>query len=400
MRHMEARQAIQNEAMRCRLLLDSLVDQAIFWVDSRGMVVEWNAGATTLFGYRRDGILGRDQSILYFEDDRRNGLPDSLQRNAARDGVNRHSGQFRHEAGHGIEAEQTLRPVYSDDGSFIGYSALVQARCPDANGCTDFQRVLMERVETLGQLTGGIAHDFNNVLTAVLGNLDLLQTRLPTDDPRLARLVKNARSGAHQGAALVKQLSAIGRRRRSVAEDLAIGDLVRDIVELIRTAVPDCISLSVAIAPDLPLVRGDRCQLEAAILNLVFNARDAITDEGAIEIRASAQASPPEEADDRGAGRQVFVALCVRDSGRGMDADTLRRAGEPFFTTKRPGRGTGLGLATTRDFVEASEGHFRIKSQPGQGTTVTLWLPVSPSAGEGSAMPVNEAASVAPSDAA
>ena len=83
-----------------------------------------------------------------------------------------------------------------------------------------------------------------------------------------------------------------------------------------------------------------------------------------------------------------------------MDADTLRRAGEPFFTTKRPGRGTGLGLATTRDFVEASEGHFRIKSQPGQGTTVTLWLPVSPSAGEGSAMPVNEAASVAPSDAA
>ncbi|MCK5931728.1 MAG: PAS domain-containing protein [Fulvimarina manganoxydans] len=375
--------------MRYRLLLDSLVDQAIFWVDSRGTVVEWSAGATTLFGYGRDGMLGQDQSILYFEDDRRNGLPDSFLQSAARDGVHRHSGQFRHECGRGIEAEQTLRPVYSADGDFIGYSVVVQARCPDANGCTDFQKVLMERVETLGQLTGGIAHDFNNVLTAVLGNLDLLQTKLPADDLRLARLVKNARSDAHQGAALVKQLSAIGRRRRSIAEDLAIGDLVSDIVELIRTAVPDCISLSVDIAPNLPLVRGDRCQLEAAILNLIFNARDAITEDGSIEIRASEQDLPPDTAGHPLADRHAFVALCVRDTGRGMDAETLRRAGEPFFTTKRPGRGTGLGLATTRDFVEGSDGHFRIDSQPGQGTSVMLWLPVAGSAHERSATSIH-----------
>ncbi|WP_244556881.1 sensor histidine kinase [Fulvimarina manganoxydans] len=247
----------------------------------------------------------------------------------------------------------------------------------------------MERVETLGQLTGGIAHDFNNVLTAVLGNLDLLQTKLPADDLRLARLVKNARSGAHQGAALVKQLSAIGRRRRSIAEDLAIGDLVSDIVELIRTAVPDCISLSVDIAPNLPLVRGDRCQLEAAILNLIFNARDAITEDGSIEIRASEQDLPPDTAGHPLVDRHAFVALCVRDTGRGMDAETLRRAGEPFFTTKRLGRGTGLGLATTRDFVEGSDGHFRIDSQPGQGTSVMLWLPVAGSAHERSATSIH-----------
>jgi len=235
----------------------------------------------------------------------------------------------------------------------------------------------MQKLESLGQLTGGVAHDFNNLLMVILGNLQLLRKRLP-EEPRLLRLVDGAMQGADRGATLTKRMLAFARRQELRPETVDVPRLVDGMEEMLRRTLGPGIQIVTAYRPDLPPIRIDPSQLELALLNLMLNARDAMPYGGRLVIGGhcvAADTSSPKELSD---GR--YVCLTVSDTGAGMDEATLKRAAEPFFTTKGAGKGTGLGLSMVHGLAAQSGGAMRITSQPGDGTTVELWLPLSDAA--------------------
>ena len=234
-----------------------------------------------------------------------------------------------------------------------------------------------QKMETIGQLTGGVAHDFNNLLMAVMGNLDLLRKRIP-DDPRLHRLIDGALQGAERGASLTQRLLAFARQQdlRAVAVDLRA--LVRGMGDLLERSLGPRVALRLDIPVDLPPARIDANQLELAILNLAINARDAMADGGAIDIRVAkcrVSGDPALKSGD-------YLKLSVIDDGKGMTPEILKRAIEPFFSSKPLGKGTGLGLSMVHGLAVQLGGALQLSSTVGQGTTAALLLPVATAAPE------------------
>jgi len=221
-------------------------------------------------------------------------------------------------------------------------------------------------------LTGGIAHDFNNLLMAVLGNLDLLRKHV-SDDPRTTRLINGALQGAQRGAALTQRLLAFARRQDLKVEPRSLTDLVRGAADLIDRSVGTEIELRLDLPDDLPLALVDANQIELAVLNLVVNARDAMPHGGVLGIVVDHLEVPA--ATDLPAGH--YVRLVVTDTGHGMDAKTLQRATEPFFSTKERGKGTGLGLSMVHGLAVQLNGALRLTSEVGLGTKAELWLPAT-----------------------
>jgi CheY-like chemotaxis protein len=232
----------------------------------------------------------------------------------------------------------------------------------------------MQKVESLGQLTGGVAHDFNNLLMAVLGNLDLLRKYIG-DDPKIRRLIDGAIQGAERGATLTKRMLAFARRQELKPETVNVPVLVDSIVEMLRRSLGPGVQISTDFVVGVPATRVDPNQLELALLNLALNARDAMPLGGQLTISAHRERIAAGEVPRLRPGE--YVCITERDTGHGMNEATLKRATEPFFTTKGAGRGTGLGLSMVDGLVAQSGGAMRITSQLGAGTTVELWLPVS-----------------------
>jgi signal transduction histidine kinase len=231
-----------------------------------------------------------------------------------------------------------------------------------------------QKMEAVGQLTGGIAHDFNNLLTAIIGSLDLMR-KDTAQNPRVQTLTEIALQAAHRGALLVSQLLAFGRRQSLQPQSLRIDQAVEGIKLLIGRAAGEEIKLETTIASDLWPCYADKAQLDSAILNLAFNAHDAMPEGGTLAIAAA------NEHLDAGRARTLdimegdYVRIALSDSGVGMPPETAARAFEPFFTTKRVGKGSGLGLSQVYGFAKQSGGTATIDSHPGKGTTVAMLLP-------------------------
>jgi signal transduction histidine kinase/ActR/RegA family two-component response regulator len=230
----------------------------------------------------------------------------------------------------------------------------------------------MQKLESLGQLTGGLAHDFNNLLMAILGNLDLLAKKLP-GEPALKRLVDGAIRSAERGAALTKRMLAFARRQELAPEPVDVARLIKSMAEMLQRSIGPAIDITMEFADRLALIRVDPNQLELALLNLALNARDAMPQGGRLTFGAERRKL---DAPAHGIKPGDYVCVTVSDTGTGMDEATLKRAAEPFFTTKEVGKGTGLGLSMVYGLAAQSEGGTRISSQLGVGTTVELWLPV------------------------
>jgi PAS domain S-box-containing protein len=226
-----------------------------------------------------------------------------------------------------------------------------------------------QRMEAFGQLTGGIAHDFNNLLTIVLGNLEFLDARLKEEEERA--LLHRATDAAQMGARLTSRLLSFARRRRLAPTVLNLNDLMLGIAELLKRSLGEQVTLSTVLAGGLWPTRTDPSEVENAVLNLAINARDAMPQGGTLLIET--RNVTVDEA-ETGLRAGDYVRISVTDSGTGMDAETLQRAFEPFFSTKE-GRGTGLGLSTIYGFAQQSGGHVAIRSALGAGTTVSLYLP-------------------------
>lgn len=234
-----------------------------------------------------------------------------------------------------------------------------------------------QKMEAVGQLTGGIAHDFNNLLTGIVGSLDLLKTRIGQGRlESLDRYIRAATTSANRAAALTHRLLAFARRQPLDPKSVDVNRLIMSMEDLLQRTTSEAIKLKIATSDDLPLTLCDPNQLESAILNLVINARDAMPEGGELIIETalahldSAYAATSQEITP---GR--YVTICVSDTGTGITPDVLAQVFDPFFTTKPIGEGTGLGLSMVYGFAKQSEGHVRISSEVGRGTTVTIYLP-------------------------
>ena len=247
-----------------------------------------------------------------------------------------------------------------------------------------------ERMQALGQLAGGIAHDFNNVLQGVEGAAALIERR-PGDEARVRRLARLAMESVERGASITRRLLAFGRRSDLRAEAVDVHALLGGLHEILGHTLGAAIAVQVKIEANVPPILADKGQLETALVNLATNARDAMPNGGRLTLLAENEVAPDCLA---GLAPGRYVRLSVADTGAGMDAGTLARAAEPFFTTKGPGAGTGLGLPMAKGFAEQSGGALRVESIPGNGTTISLWLPVA----AGSRIAIGEVQS--PADAA
>ncbi|MBA1279006.1 PAS domain S-box protein [Pseudomonas stutzeri] len=231
-----------------------------------------------------------------------------------------------------------------------------------------------QKMEAIGQLTGGLAHDFNNMLTGVLGGLDLIQRRIASGRVNdLGRYVDAATSSANRAAALTHRLLAFARRQSLDPQPVDVNQLVLSMEDMLRRTMAEHIQFETHLQPEPWLAYTDAHQLENALLNLVINARDAMSDGGRLTIQTGCvqirdtQPDSPEPGD--------YVTLSVADNGSGMPADVVAKAFDPFFTTKPIGQGTGLGLSMVYGFIKQTGGHVRIDSTPGHGTLITLFLP-------------------------
>ncbi len=238
-----------------------------------------------------------------------------------------------------------------------------------------------QKMEVVGQLTGGIAHDFNNLLTIIMGSLEMLQRGLPNADAKTLRRLEAAMDGGKRAAALTARLLAFARRQPLEPKPVEPNRLVAGMTDMLTRVLGEHITLDFAPGDGIWRVQADVNQLENSILNLAVNARDAMPDGGRLTIEtrnvhlASGDTRRHQDLDP---GQYVLIA--VTDTGTGMTAEVRQKVFEPFFTTKPPGRGTGLGLAQVYGFIRQSNGHVSIYSEPGEGTSVKIYLPRLPGA--------------------
>ncbi len=246
------------------------------------------------------------------------------------------------------------------------------------------------KMEAVGRLTGGIAHDFNNLLMVVTSGLEMIRRR-PEDHARVVKLADAGLEAAQRGARLTRQLLTFARRQSLRPETMNLNASLLDFEPLAHRAVGEAVAVSFVLHPALHPARVDPGEFEAAILNLVVNARDALPAQGGrLEVRTRNASLPvaPGSADTRPQAPAGHVVVSVSDNGTGMDEATRAQAFEPFFTTKEFGKGSGLGLSQVYGFARGAGGMVEIASAPGRGTTVEIWLPRAGEAGTGSATPL------------
>ncbi|HET7795806.1 MAG TPA: PAS domain S-box protein [Rhizobacter sp.] len=376
-----AEESLRRSQEQFRLLVQGVTDYAIYMLDTDGRVSSWNAGAERIKGYAPGEVIGQHFSRFYTPEDQAGGLPARALDAARRGGRYEAEGWRVRKDGSRFLANVVIDPIRDDAGDIIGFAKVtrdVTAKHEAQHALEQARELLFQsqKLDAIGQLTGGVAHDFNNLLMVIMSSLELLRRRIG-DDPKLIGILDNAVRGARRGASLTQRMLSFARRQDLKPVAIDVGGLVNGISELLRRSLGPNVTVDIPPQSATSPVLVDANQLELALLNLAVNARDAMPGGGVVTIQAAEEQVPGPGAPAKlEPGR--YVRLSVIDHGEGMDAATLARAAEPFFTTKGVGKGTGLGLSMVEGLASQSGGCFVLRSEPGAGTTAELWLPVAP----------------------
>ena len=372
-----AEEALRESERQFRLLVAGVTDYAIFRLDPNGIVSSWNAGAERIKGYKADEIIGHHFSRFFTDIDRGKGTPLRALYTATQEGRFEAEGWRVRKDGSLFWANAIIDAIRDENGNLIGFAKITRDVTERREAQLALQRsqeqlAQSHRMEALGQLTGGIAHDFNNLLMIVGGQAQILKRR--TTDPKDIRAIEAIEMAAASGERLTRQLLAFSRRQQLNPKTLDLREHLKACRELLLSSVGGVAQLEFELSGDLWAVEADPNELELALVNLVVNARDAMTAAGKITIaannvRLTRASDPPLEGE--------FVALAVTDTGSGIDPKVLPRIFEPFFTTKDVSKGTGLGLSQVYGFTHQSGGGIWAESVQGQGTTITMYLPRS-----------------------
>ena len=388
-----AEDRVRESEARFRALADSA--PALMWVSRPDGMREFvNRAYVEFAGVGYDEALALDWRTRILPED----LPAVLKAQAAGEASRKPftlEARYRRADGEWRWLKSFSQPRFGPDGGFTGFIGIAfdttDAKQAEAK-LTGLNELLEERVaaalaerdaaqaallqsqklEAIGQLTGGVAHDFNNLLTVIIGALDAVE-RHPDDARRRERMVGAALAAAKRGEKLTQHLLAFARRQPLKPEVCRIDRLIAESEGLLKRALGDAYAFHLRLGAGTRAARIDAGQFEAALLNLVVNARDATPPGGEVTIESRPVTIAARQGElEPGA----YLRVGVRDTGMGMDAATIARAVEPFFTTKAPGEGTGLGLSQVYGFARQSGGGVEIESQPGQGATVALLLPI------------------------
>ncbi|UGB44602.1 PAS domain S-box protein [Frateuria edaphi] len=339
-------------------------------MDATGIILAANE-ASDILGYRPDELIGRSAEAFVHPDDVAIHL--EAMSMAALDRFPPEEIRCLHKDG----SYRWLSWVKSADQGVLyasGRDVTQQKEQAQALAAAEEALRQSQKMEAVGQLTGGIAHDFNNMLAVVMGSLDLLKRRVG-DNPRAVRQIESATDAAGRAALLTKRLLAFSRQQALNPQPIDPNRLVGEMSELLRHSIGAGIRLHTTLADGLWPIRVDANQLENVLLNLAVNARDAMPDGGCLTIETGNVQLDKHYAAANGIRAGDYVLIAVTDNGSGMPPDVLARAFDPFFTTKEVGKGTGLGLSQVYGFVRQSGGHVKLYSEPGQGTTVRIYLP-------------------------
>ncbi len=369
-------QSVMPEA-RYEQLVQAVVDYAIYMLDPDGHVVSWNAGAQRIKGYRADEVIGKHFSLFFTAEDCAEGRPERLLRQAVEQGVAQDEGWRVRKDGTQFWALAALDVIRDEQGQIIGLAKVTRditdrrdsALQLDAMRAQLFQA---QKLEALGQLTGGLAHDFNNLLTIILSSARLAINS--QDSGRTRRMLEHILDAGQRGTQLTQQLLSFARYRQLSVTRIPPAEVAGSIRALAEHALPHDIELVEQIQAELPAIEVDAGQLQMVLLNMMFNARDAIGTVGRIDLVVDSVELAGEVEGLQGR----YVRFDVRDDGAGIDPQVLPRIFEPFFTTKPFGKGTGLGLSQAYGFARQSNGGIRVASQPGKGTCMSLYLPACP----------------------
>ena len=370
---------IPNASDILQAVIDATPD-AIFVKDLEGRYVLANQAAARFVGRTPDQVVGRQDFELYPEETARRFVQDDRAVLASGQAMS-FEGVATSQAG--TQAYLVTKGVYRDKtGKILGIYGISHditelRAAQDSLEQTRAALFRSQKMEAVGQLTGGIAHDFNNILMVILGNLELLRMGLPQADDATTELIDETLRATRHGQDLTGDLLAFSRRRQLNPQPVAINALVENIVRLLTRTLGAGVTINTAASRDAGVALVDPAALEAAILNVALNARDAMPDGGTLTIRTSKAdiTQAPRTEDDLPIGK--YAMLAIQDTGSGMPPDVVSRVFEPFFTTKTAGTGSGLGLSMVYGFAKQSGGAVTIASEVGRGTTVIIYLPLT-----------------------
>lgn len=368
-----AQLALSESQVRYRAIVDTALDSIVV-IDENGVIRSVNPATQSMFGYAQEELVGQNVKILMPPEEAE--AHDSHIESFVRTGIRKIIGIGREVAG------------CRKDGSIFPVDLAV-AEWRDTQGHRFFTGTMRDmadrkrveealatarRLDAVGQLAGGMAHDFNNLLAVIGGNLELIEQRVNDDDVR--QLVRRALEATEAGASFNRKLLSLARRRKLEPQYIILNARITETMKLLERTLGENIEIATELAADLWSALADPGEIDSALLNIAVNARDAMPGGGTLRVETANVSFDDKRASkfpDARAGE--YVRLSVIDTGTGMPQDILRRAIEPFFTTKEPGKGTGLGLSSIHSFAKQSGGFITLASEQGKGTTVSLFLP-------------------------
>jgi PAS domain S-box-containing protein len=366
--------AIDSVRRHFQVLIESVVDYAIFALDKEGHVTSWNSTAQKIIGYTPDEIIGKHFGIFYRPDERRAGSPTRTLESALQRGKHEVEGWRIRKNGTPFFITGSVSSSHDAAGNLIGFISVLR----DATERRDAEEKLVQareqlamsqKMEAIGKLTGGIAHDFNNLLMIIGGSAQIFARLL---DPKLPKAIEAIQTAAKRGESLTRQLLTFSRRQHLSPTVVDLNASIKNVRTMIESSLRGNIVYNENIGDGVSLVKVDLAELELAVVNIAVNARDAMPNGGTFTL--SVDAVTDQAIADHRTG-EAFFAIAFSDTGTGIPPHLLSRMFDPFFTTKEVGKGTGLGLSQVYGFAHQAGGTVMADSKVGQGTTITIYLP-------------------------
>ena len=400
------RQAIRQTEERFRLVVESLQDYAVFMTDPEGRVSSWNLGAERILGWNQQEVMSQRFGSFYTPEDQERGLPVLALGESVSEGRFEDEGWRVRKDGSRFWANMVVTALLDDNGKLVGFSAIIRdltnrkraeeelqilnARLKDrvAEQTAELVRAIGQReelqdqllqaqkMESIGTLAGGIAHDFNNILNLILGYASALE-RDTGNTAKLSESIDVIKDTVKRGASLVQQLLSMVRKTDIVFEQVEVTVLLEKLQPLLHETFPKNIEVSLELAAALPPVMADANQLNQVMLNLCVNARDAMPGGGKLILATGKVKGAELRGRFQDALENEYLSINVTDTGLGIDEATRSRIFEPFFSTKEPGQGTGLGLSVVYGIISNHTGFVDVTSEPGRGSTFRVYLPIA-----------------------
>jgi PAS domain S-box-containing protein len=371
-------EALRESEERFRMLVHGVTDYAIYMISPTGQVTNWNAGAERIKGYSRDEIVGSDFSVFYTEEDRAKGLPAHTLETAATEGRFEEENWRRRKDGTVFWAHVVVDAIRDEAGELVGFAKITRDITERKHAAEALERAnaavfQSKKMEAITQLTGEMARDFNELLVLMSRDVDALSERLMRHAD--LELLTALHLAVERGTLLTQQLLSFARRQSLKPENYSLKALINDLEPILRCTSTAAIKMEIRQDAQPITVLVDASRLEAALLELVVNARDAMPEGGELVVAVDNVTLRPGGVGSLAAG--PYARIFVGDTGSGMPQSVLTRAFEPFFTTKEPGKGAGLGLSQVYGFITQSGGDVEIQSEEGKGTTVIMYFPVA-----------------------